>query len=143
MPNPPISVPAGFAPAFALGYSDAQSNLTMVTATAPLPVSVSNAATAPAPLTGQTATAAVVGPFNAVAGLPVIVALSGTWTGTVQVLRSTDGGATRLPLRIGGSSWGTYHESGVEQAWIDNENGVSFYLDITPATGSVTYRVSQ
>lgn len=143
MPNPPISVPAGFAPAFALGYSDAQSRLTMVTASAPLPVSLSNAATPPAPLTGQTAAAAVAGPFNAVAGLPVIVALSGSWTGTVQVLRSTDGGVTKLPLRVGGADWGTYHESGVEQAWVDNESGVSFYLDITPTSGTVAYRVSQ
>lgn len=143
MANPPISVPAGFAPAFALGYSDAQSNLTMVTASAPLPVSVGSGAPVPAPLTGQTATAALVGPFNAIADRPVVVALSGTWTGTVQVLRSTDGGVTKLPLRIGGSTWGTYRESGVEQAWIDKESGASFYLDIAPASGTVAYRVSQ
>lgn len=143
MANPPISVPAGFAPAFALGYSDAQSNLTMVTASAPLPVSVASGAPVPAALTGQTATATLVGPFNAIADRPVVVALSGTWTGTVQVLRSTDGGVTKLPLRIGGSTWGTYHESGVEQAWIDKESGASFYLDIAPASGTVAYRVSQ
>lgn len=142
MANPPVSVPAGFAPAFALGYSDDQSKLTMVTDAAPLPVSL-NSVAAPAALSGQSASATVIGPFNAIAGRPIVVALSGSWTGTVRLLRSTDGGLTRLPLRIGGAEWGTYHELGVEQAWIDSETGASFYLDIAPASGTVVYRVSQ
>jgi len=143
MAKPPISTPAGYAPAFAIGYADAQAKLTTVTATEPLPVTVTNAAAAPEAVTGQTSTAAVVGPFSAAPGLPVSVALSGTWTGTAQLLRSTDGGTTKLPLRIGGSTWGTFSEPGVEQVWVDSETGVSFYLDIAPASGTITYRVSQ
>lgn len=144
MAKPPVSTPAGFAPTFAIGYSDAEAKLTTVTLADPLPVTMTTAASpAPPALSGQTAAPLVAGPYNAAPGLPVTVALSGTWTGSVQLLRSIDGGATRLPLRIGGSAWGTFDEPGVEQVWIDNETGVSFYLDIAPISGTVSYRVSQ
>lgn len=143
MVKPPISTPAGFAPAFAIGFADAQDKLTTVTETEPLPVMVANAASAPPALTGQSSVPALAGPFTATPGLPVTVALSGTWTGTAQLLRSINGGTTKLPLRVGGSIWGTFSEPGVEQVWVDNEAGVSFYLDLIPASGTINYRVSQ
>jgi hypothetical protein len=65
------------------------------------------------------------------------------WDGTVRLLRSTDGGATKVPLRVGGASWAEYTQPGCEQAWTETEEGTSFYLDIALNSGTIDYRVSQ
>lgn len=136
-----ISIPAGFAPAYAVGYSDTSGQLALVSDTAPLPVSTTSSA--PAPLAGQASGAQLVGPFQATEGRVVVVSLDGTWDGAVHLLRSADGGATKLPLRVGGQPWGEYSIPGCEQAWTETESGASFYLDIQLASGTVIYRVSQ
>ena len=69
--------------------------------------------------------------------------LSGDWQGTARLLRSTDSGATMLPLRVGGLPWAEYTQSGCEQAWVETEDGISFYLDVTLTSGTLAYRVSQ
>ncbi|MBO0748802.1 MAG: hypothetical protein J2O44_00010 [Porphyrobacter sp.] len=141
MTSAAISIPAGFAPAYAVGYSDAGGQLALVSDAAPLPVAMS--APAPAPLVGQSAASELIGPFNATSGRVIVVTLDGEWAGTVRLLRSTDGGLTRAPLRVGGSAWAEYTESGCEQAWTETEEGASFYLDIALDSGAVSYRVSQ
>jgi hypothetical protein len=141
MSSPSISVPAGFAPAYAAGYADAAGQLELVSHASPLPVVTS--APAPVPLVGQSDASTVAGPLNASVGRAIVVALDGEWTGTVRLLRSTDGGATRLPLRVGGGTWAEYSASGCEQAWSETEDGVSFYLDIALDSGTIAYRVSQ
>lgn len=141
MTSAAISIPAGFAPAYAVGYSDIGGRLALVSDTAPLPVATS--APAPAPLAGQSTASETVGPFNPTPGRVIVVTLDGEWTGTVSLLRSTDGGLTRVPLRVGGSAWGEYTQSGCEQAWTETEEGTSFYLDVVLDSGAVAYRVSQ
>lgn len=142
MPNSaPISVPAGYAPAFALGFSDSSANLSLVSEGTRLPVAVS--APAPAALAGEATVSQVVGPFGATADRAVLVMLGGEWEGTVRLLRSIDGGATRLPLRVAGAVWAEFTAPGFEQAWFETEDGASFYLDIALASGTVAYRVSQ
>lgn len=136
-----ITTPAGFAPAYAVGYSDPNGQLALVSDAAPLPVATS--APAPVALAGDAAVSLVAGPFEATAGRTILVTLDGQWTGTVRLLRSTDGGATKIPLRVGGAAWGEYTESGCEQAWTETEEGVSFYLDIALTSGTLAYRVSQ
>jgi len=140
-PAPSISVPAGFAPAYAVGYSGADGQLALVSGAEPLPVATAGAA--PAPLVGQATVSGIVGPFAATAGRVVLVTLEGEWDGAVRLLRSIDGGVTLIPLRVAGSAWGEFFASGCEQAWSETEDGVSFYLDITLVSGSVGYRVSQ
>lgn len=137
----PISAPAGYAPAYAVGFADSKENLVLVSATAPLPVAIS--APAPSPLVGLASSSEVVGPFVATAGRIVLVTLDGDWEGTVRLLRSIDGGATQVPLRVAGAAWGEYTASGCEQAWSETEDGASFYLDIALVSGGVAYRVSQ
>lgn len=147
MPNtPPISTPAGYAPAFALGFSDAQSQLKMVSDAEPLPVTLaaaSGSGPSPAPLEGQTSASLLVGPFDPARDVPIVVSLSGEWTGSARLLRSVDGGLTLQTLRVGGIIWGTFHEQGCEQVWTESESGVSFYLDIVMNSGTLDYRVSQ
>lgn len=141
MISPSISVPAGFAPAYALGYADAGGQLALVSDATPLPVAT--AAPAPAPLTGQSAASELVGPFEPTPGRAIVVTLDGEFDGTVRLLRSTDDGLTKVPLRVGGSAWAEYTAPGCEQAWSETEEGTSFYLDIALASGTVAYRVSQ
>ena len=141
MTSTSISAPAGFAPAYAVGYADEGGALTLVSNGMPLPVATS--APAPAPLTGISAASGIVGPFNAISGRLLTVTLDGEWSGTVRLLRSIDGGKTRSSLRIGGSAWAEYCANGCEQAWSESEEGAGFYLDITLDSGAVAYRVSQ
>lgn len=140
--SPPISAPAGYAPASAVGFSDEQNRLAVVSSAKPLPVSIARAPSGQ-PIVGSATGAALAGPFVAESGLPITVLLEGSWTGTVKVLRSRDGGVTRHALLAGGMPWGEFTQPGCEQVWVEQESGVSFYLDIQLDTGTLAYRVSQ
>ena len=138
----PILTPSGYAPAYAVGYADPFNFFVQVSEENPLPVTSSQGA-ALAPLAGQASGSGLVGPFAASAGRIVSVTLSGAWTGRVTLQRSTDGGATRDALRVAGEPWASYTRSGCEQAWLESEDGVQYYLDIALETGTLAYRVSQ
>lgn len=137
----PIQNPATFVPSEAVAFADADGNSTTVSTVNPLPVNVQPLAN-PA-LAGSTAASSVVGPFQPVLGRSVMLALSGSWTGTVRVLRSTDGGATRLPLTLGGSPWAQYAVNCCEAVWEEGEASARLYLDIALTSGTLTYRVGQ
>ena len=148
----PIKSPAGYVPAFAIGYSDADGTLAVVDSLTPLPVALSGSQPvnvtsytppAPAPLEGSSALSAVAGPFAPVAGRPVVMTLSGVWAGTVQLRRSTDGGVTRHPVTVGGIAWGRYSANACEPVWEEQESGVQLYLDIALTSGTIAYRIAQ
>lgn len=152
MPQSPVRLPAGYAPAFAVGYADESGNLVLAGATDPLPVALGSgtievqaveSAPPPAPLAGSASSSGLAGPFAPVAGRLVTLALAGSWEGTVQLMRSTDEGATRLPLTAGGLPWGVYTGNICEPAWFESEVGAELYLDITLASGEVDYRIAQ
>jgi len=146
MPDIPISYPGRFAPGFALAFADAAGAALQVSSVTPLPVAViSGGATGSVPpaLSGTTAVALTAGPFAPLAGRPLVLALSGTWTGTARLLRSTDGGITRLPLSLGGAPYATFTANICEPAWEENEAGATFYLQLTPASGTILYRLAQ
>lgn len=140
--TPQISYPAGYVTSTAVGFADASGGLTPVGAAAPLPVAQTRAV-APAPLQGQASGAAVAGPFVPLRDAPVHLQLSGSWTGTVTVQRSTDGGTTRQALTAGGQPWARFTANANEIVWQEGEDGASLFLDVALATGTVTYRVSQ
>ena len=140
----PITLPAGYAPAFAVGTSDVDGNISLVGADAPLPVSLSGVVrTPPAPLEGTTSASVQLGPYQPEPGVPVTITLSGTWSGTVSLLRSTDGGATRLPVTVGGTAWGVFTANANEPVWDENDSAATLYLDVALASGSLNYRVAQ
>lgn len=95
------------------------------------------------PVAGTSSAAQVVGPFVPQLGRAITVALSAAaWPGgTAQLLRSTDGGTTRLPLTPAGVVLGTYTRQGVDQPWLETEAGATFYLSLPNA--GIGYRVSQ
>lgn len=106
-------------------------------------ISLSEMPTNSTPLTGTASASTVVGPFTPQLARDIILTLSGTWTGAVVVKRSVDGGTTKLPLTVGGSSWGSYAANCQEPVWLETEAGATYYLDITIATGTLAYRMAQ
>ncbi len=143
MPNPiPVTTPATYAPISAIGFAEADSNLSPVSATNPLPVALA-VATAPPVLAGTATGTSIVGPFAPIAGKPVMLVLSGQWSGSARVLRSTDGGATKLPLTAAGLAWGGFTGNCCEPVWEESVAGASLYLDIALTSGTLAYRVAQ
>lgn len=142
MPPNPIQSPASYIPSRATAFADVDGTALLVSSSTPLPVSI-GAAAAAAPLAGTTAASGTLGPFQPVVGRPVVLALSGTWTGTVQVLRSTDGGTTKLPLTVVGQSWGTFTANACEPVWEESEAAARLYLDVALGSGALTYRLAQ
>lgn len=146
MPDIPISYPGRFAPGFALAFADAAGAALQVSSVTPLPVAIVSGGTTgsvPPALSGSTAVAITAGPYAPLAGRPLVLVLDGTWTGTVRLLRSTDGGTTRLPLSLGGAPYATFTANICEPVWEENEAGATFYLQLTPASGSILYRLAQ
>ena len=147
MSQVPISYPARYAPGVALNYADPQGNAVTVSQSAPLPVTLAAAAggsTSPQPpLTGTASAALTAGPYVPLAGKPLVLTLRGTWTGSVQLLRSIDGGANKLPVTIAGAPWASYSANACEPVWEENEANAAFYLQLAPASGAVLYRLAQ
>ena len=144
MPTP-IQNPTGYAIPRAVAYADVDGSMLQVSSAAPLPVAVlsGGGTTATTPLVGTATTTSVVGPYQPAIGRAVMLLLTGTWSGTVKLVRSVDGGTTKQPLTINGSTWGQFTTNCCEAVWDESENAARFFLDITLASGSVTYRVAQ
>ncbi|MET0250725.1 MAG: hypothetical protein ABW203_00945 [Novosphingobium sp.] len=149
MSDIPIIYPARFAPGVAVNYADAYGGAVQVSHAAPLPVVLADGSVAPAagavpaPLAGTTAAALVAGPFDPIAGRPIVLSLSGTWTGTVKLLRSTDGGTSKLPLTLAGAPWASFTTNVCEPVWEDAEDSARFYLQLSPTSGTIVYRLAQ
>lgn len=96
------------------------------------------------PLTATLAAGdSVVGPFRAVENDPIMFTRTGGGTGRTQLLRSIDGGVTKLPLTAGGEAWGVFTADCNEPVWEESEVGASFYVQATGITGTVKIRVTQ
>lgn len=148
MPNVPISYPARYAPGVALNYADEVGNAILVSQSAPLPVTLAAAvgggSTTPSPpLTGSTAIASTTGTYVPVAGRPLVLTLTGTWTGTVKLLRSINGGTTKLSLTLAGAPWAEYTANVNEPVWEESEAAAVFFLQFTPLSGTIAYRLAQ
>jgi hypothetical protein len=140
VPSLPILTPAKYAAASAVGYADNAGGLTLVSASAPLPV-IATGAAVPTALAGSASTSAVVGGFAPARGVAVILALRGTWQGSVRLLRSNDGGVTLDPLTVAGAAWAQFTGNACEAVWEDNDPAATLYLGITLTSGTVNYRL--
>ncbi|MDB5682576.1 MAG: hypothetical protein JWM38_1883 [Sphingomonas bacterium] len=138
-----IETPAGFVPAHALTFGQAGADARFVHAGDPLPVRTETPAASSAPLVGSTSATAVAGPFVPDPGRPIRLTLTGTWSGSVAVQRSIDGGATKLPLTLAGTAWATFTANANEEVAQEYEGGATYYLAITLSSGTLTYRVAQ
>lgn len=131
-------------PSRAAAFSDVDGTALLVSTSNPLPVTMAAVTgTSPTPVAGTTSTSGVLGPFQPTLGRDIILALSGTWTGTVKVVRSTDGGTNRLPLTVAGVGWAQFTGNCCEAVWEETESSARLYLDVTLASGTLTYRMAQ
>ena len=140
MPGTPIQSPASYVPSRATAFADIDGTSLLVSSSNPLPVTLNGGSTTP--LAGSTSATGSVGPFSPVIGRPVMLMLSGTWTGLVKVMRSTDGGTTRLPLTVAGGSWAQFSANCCEPVWEESDAAATLYLDVTLASGTLAYRIS-
>lgn len=135
-----IQTPAGFAPAYAIGFAGADQSLQLASSEQPLPVALATPPTAPA-LAGTTAASLLAGPFVPVTGRAIMLTLAGDWQGTVTLLRSTDGGTTRHPVTAGGLPWGSFTANACEAVWEEFDPLATLYLELEPASGTISYRM--
>lgn len=141
---PKIVAPSTIVPPAGVAFTGADGQTKYASPTDPLPTTA--AALAPAAvvsLVGTSTGAQTVGPFVPVLGRPITIALSATsWPGgQVQLLRSTDGGVTKLPLTPAGVTIGVYSGIGADSPWVETEAGATYYLSLPAA--NISYRVAQ
>ena len=143
MTAPQISTPAGFAPAFAVGFAGPAGDLSQVSRSSPLPGGIAAPVSNAASVEGEAIASLLAGPFRPDGQAPVVVTLDGDWSGEARLQRSTDDGVTLHDLRVAGLDWGVFTANGSEQVWSESEAGATFWLDISIASGTCSYRVSQ
>lgn len=95
------------------------------------------------PLAGAAAASTSAGPFTPQLARAIWLTLTGAWTGTVRVLRSVDGGATKVPLTLAGQSWASFTANCAEPIAEESVSAATYYLDIALTSGAVTYRLEQ
>lgn len=138
----PILAPGHFVPLGAMAFGTPGESATAVTGDTPLPVATRTLAAEVTPLTGTTSASETVGPFHPELSRPVILTLSGTWTGTVTLTRSVDGGATTATATLAVEPL-AYSSNLQEPVWIETEAAASLWLDIALTDGTLAYRISQ
>jgi len=144
MSTPLVEAPGNFTPQVALAFGSLNEAATPIGPANPLPTHARLGAADSSPIAGSTSVSTLLGPFAPELGRLIWVTLSGTWTGSVQLLRSVDGGATRLPVTYGdGTVKGIY--SGNVNAAVAEEtvDGTIWYLDATLGSGTLNYRLEQ
>ncbi|MDE8650484.1 hypothetical protein [Novosphingobium album (ex Liu et al. 2023)] len=138
----PILAPGQFVPIGALSFGALGGPATEVTPGTPLPVGSVLPPAASAPVAGTTSASQVAGPFIPELGRPVILALSGDWSGAVTLLRSTDEGETTLPATLAGDAL-VWRGNAQEAIWLETESGASLWLDVALTGGALSYRIGQ
>lgn len=138
-----ILAPGGFVPQQAVSFAATDGKSVAVDGANPLPVAVpANRAATSTPLAGSTSASTVAGPFAPQLGREIVLTLSGTFAGSVALLRSVDGGTTKVAATLGGSAL-AWSAPVNEIVWLETEAAATLYLQITLSSGTLTYRVAQ
>jgi hypothetical protein len=69
--------------------------------------------------------------------------LWGNWIGTVTVLSSVDGGATKQALTLAGDAWGVFAGNCNEDIDTPRQTGITYYLQIAVTSGTLYYHLGQ
>lgn len=143
MAPPSIDAPASFVPQQAIAFGPSGGQAVAVDAANPLPIVVRPVAAQSTPLAGSAGASGSIGPFQPELGRAIWLTLSGSWTGTVTVKRSVDGGATTQGLTIGGANWAVFAGNANEPVAEESEAAARYYLDVVLTSGTLAYRVAQ
>lgn len=140
---PPCDAPAAYIPFTAIACPDAGNQSIPVGPGAPLPVETSFGPATSTAIAGTASASMIAGPFIPQLGRPIWLTLDGTWSGTVCIKRSTDGGTTSHGLTVAGEAWAEFSQNANEAVAIESSTAATYYLDIVLASGSLTYEVAQ
>lgn len=96
------------------------------------------------PVTGLASADGWSASFTPQLGRDMYLTLSGTWTGTVQIQRSVDDGATWNNVTYGGGlPWGRYTANCDEVVDTPTDAAAIYRINIDIASGTVRYRLAQ
>lgn len=110
--------------------------------TNPMFVSLSNGASGLSPVTGLFNATGYSAPFAPIAGRAFNFTATGTFVGTIVLVRSFDGGVTKVPLTALGSSLYTF-TGPFSESYTEDESGVQYFLQCSAYTsGTINYRLS-
>lgn len=93
-------------------------------------------------LTGESVVSETVGGFDPPQNQYLWLELTGNFTGTVEVLRSTDGGATLQPLTEKGEQIANFSGPCCEIVHYETSGQARLFLRITLTSGVVKYRLA-
>lgn len=95
--------------------------------------------------TGQSLSTGLMGYYNFfVWGTPLSGGLSGSFSGTVQLEKSFDGGTTWIPASLDTAGDAAAYTSAVSVTGLEIEPGMLYRVDCTAYTsGTINYRLSQ
>jgi len=139
----PIKTPSNYVPGLAVAFDSGEGQAKHVSSAHPLPVTMQPAAPPPPPIKGEASADMRAGPFVPAPGGPVMLTLSGQWTGEAVLLRSTDGGKTLVGLTAGGMPYGRYTTNVCEPVWEEARSGAQLYLQIRITSGTLSYEMGQ
>jgi hypothetical protein len=144
MSTPRIQAPAPYVPQVAVTFGQSGAAALAVDMGNPLPTRPVRVAATSVPLAGTATASGTVGPFVPELDRAIWVTLGSGWTGAVQLLRSTDGGVTRLPITTGdgtpkGQWWGAVNAAVTEESVA----AASYWLGLTMTGGTLAYEVRQ
>lgn len=95
-------------------------------------------------LVATVATTTTLGPFTPQLGREIWLTVSGTWTGSLQLVRSRDGGTTRLPLTYSDGTAKPNLTTNVNSIiGVETVSGATYYLIVTITTGTAAVRLEQ
>ncbi|KUR80746.1 hypothetical protein [Novosphingobium sp. FSW06-99] len=134
-------------------YVAATSSPLIATCVAGTGVTITSPAGQEATGAGTSETPWILGPFEPQLSRPIHLVLNAIGaSGTAQVLRSTDGGTTMLPITSGGAIAGDYAfglgapQTGIvvnEPIRTETDAAATFYLAVTLTAGTLTVRKAQ
>jgi hypothetical protein len=139
----PILRPSDYVTEHVVAFATDTGQARSVDGANPLPVCAILPSAGSAPLAGNTGASGLLGPFVPDPGRAIWITLMGSWTGSVTVLGSTDGGATTQPLTLGGSAWGSFTANANEAVGEESVAGATWYLQAALTSGTLGYRVQQ
>lgn len=95
------------------------------------------------PVTGTANATSTTSVFTPQLGRDIYITLTGTWVGTVQLERSTNGTNFNKVTIGGGQNWGRYTGNCDEVVETPTDAAATYRLSITLTSGSVGYRLAQ
>lgn len=82
--------------------------------------------------------------FDVIHNKPVLIDRWGGGSGSLQIVTSTDGGTTMLPITVAGGVWGLFlSDCSNEEVCTPTQGGRTFYAKFVGVSGTVNWAYGQ